>query len=272
MMCRLYGVTRAGFYAWRSRERSERERQNETLIEQIRSAHAQSRGTYGSPRVHRVLRGRGHRVGKHRVARLMRRHGIKARVATIRYTNPSVQRFYGSIPNQSLDLELKGPDQVWVGDITYLKVGSVYRYLAVVMDKYSRRVVGWAYGPRKDVRLTVRALNRAVRSRRPSRGIVFHTDRGVEYAAGAFKQRAAELGVVQSMNRPGKITDNAFIESFFHSMKADIYHGVRFTDDVALRSALKSYVPFYNQDRLHSSLQYVPPATFEQQARRTGCQ
>jgi transposase InsO family protein len=210
MMCRLYGVTRAGFYAWRSRERSERERQNEQLVAEIRAAHAHSRGTYGSPRVHRVLRRQGHRVGKHRVARLMRRHGIEARVATIRYTNPSVQRFYGSIPNQSLDLELKGPDQVWVGDITYLKVGSVYRYLAVVMDKYSRRVVGWAYGPRKDVRLTVRALNRAVHSRRPRRGIVFHTDRGVEYAAGAFKQRAAELGVVQSMNRPGKITDNAF--------------------------------------------------------------
>ena len=126
-MCRLYGVTRAGYYAWRSRERSERERQNEELTVAIRTAHAESRGTYGSPRVHQVLRRRGHQVGKHRVARLMRRHGIKARVATIRYTNPSVQRFYGSIPNQSLELELKRPDQIWVGDITYLKVGEVYR-------------------------------------------------------------------------------------------------------------------------------------------------
>jgi transposase InsO family protein len=271
-MCRLYGVTRAGFYAWRSRERSERERQNETLAAEIRTVHADSRGTYGSPRVHQVLRRRGHRVGKHRVARLMRRHGIKARVATIRYTNPSVQRFYGSIPNQSLDLELKGPDQVWVGDITYLKVGAIYRFLAVVMDKYSRRIVGWAYGPRKDVRLTVRALNRAVRARRPAAGILFHTDRGVEYAALAFKQRAAELGVVQSMNRPGKITDNAFIESFFHSMKADVFHGKRFDDDESVRAVLKDYLPFYNGARLHSSLNYVPPATFEQQARRTGCQ
>jgi transposase InsO family protein len=271
-MCRLYGVTRAGYYAWRSRERSERERQNEALIEQIRTAHAESRGTYGSPRVHQVLRRRGHQVGKHRVARLMRRHGIKARVATIRYTNPSVQRFYGSIPNQSLDLELKGPDQVWVGDITYLKVGSVYRYLAVVMDKYSRRVVGWAYGARKDVRLTLRALERAVHRRRPARGIVFHTDRGVEYAAGAFKQRALELGVVQSMNRPGKITDNAFIESFFHSMKADVFHGKSFGDDDSVRAVLKDYLPFYNRARLHSSLDYVPPATFEQQAREAGCQ
>ena len=272
MMCRLYGVTRAGFYIWRSRERSERERHNETLAAEIRAVHGESRGTYGSPRVHQVLRRRGHHVGKHRVARLMRAHGIKARVATIRYTSPGIQRFFGSITNQSLDVELERPDQIWVGDITYLKLGSVYRYLAVVMDKYSRRVVGWSYGPRKDVRLTLQALDRAVRSRRPAPGLVFHTDRGIEYAASAFKRRVAELGIIQSMNRPGTITDNAFIESFFHSMKSDIYHGVRFTDNFTLQSALRSYVPFYNNDRLHSSLQYVPPATFERQVRRTGCQ
>ena len=271
-MCRLYGVTRAGFYAWRSRERSERERQNETLTSEIRAVHAESRGTYGSPRVHQVLRHRGHRVGKHRVARLMRRHGIKARVATIRYTNPSIQRFFGQIANESLALELSRPDQVWVGDITYLKVGAIYRYLAVVMDKYSRRVIGWSYGPRKDVALTLRALNAAVRNRRPRSAVLFHSDRGTEYAAVAFKERLAELGFTQSMNRPGRITDNAFIESFFHSMKTDIYHGLRYERDDEIRAALRSYVPFYNHDRLHSSLSYVPPATFEQQARRTGCQ
>jgi len=272
LMCRLYGVTRAGFYAWRSRERSERERHNEALASEIRVVHEQSRGTYGSPRVHQALRRRGHRVGKNRVARLMRRHGIKARVATIRYTNPAIQRYFDSVLNEQLDLELTGPDQVWVGDITYLKVGSVYRYLAVVMDKYSRRIVGWSYGPRKDVPLTLRALNRAVASRRPKRGLVFHTDRGSEYAASAFKDRLAELGFRQSMNRPGKMTDNAFIESFFHSMKSEIYHGLRFIDDIQIRDAVKGYMPFYNQDRLHSSLRYVSPATFELQARETGCQ
>lgn len=271
-MCRLYGVTRAGFYAWRSRERSERERQDEELTVAIRAVHVESRGTYGSPRVHQVLRRRGHQVGKNRVARLMQRHGIKARVATIRYTSPSTQRFFDALRNEQLDLELTGPDQVWVGDITYLKVGNVYRYLAVVMDKYSRRVVGWSYGPRKDVPLTLRALNRAVASRRPKRGLVFHTDRGSEYAATAFKDRLAELGFRQSMNRPGKMTDNAFIESFFHSMKAEIYHGLRFANDDEIRDALEDYMPFYNQERLHSSLHYVPPATFERQARRTGCQ
>jgi len=169
LMCRVYGVTTAGFYAWRSRERSERERQNETLAAEIRAVHTESHGTYGSPRVHQVLKHKGHRVGKHRVARLMRAHGIKARVATIRYTNPGLQRYYGSIPNQQLDMKLMAPDQVWVGDITYLKVAGIYRYLAVVMDKYSRRVVGWSYGPRKDVKLTLEALNRAVGSRFTSR-------------------------------------------------------------------------------------------------------
>jgi putative transposase len=266
-MCRVYGVTRAGFYAWRSRERSERERQNESLAGEIRAVHSQSRGTYGSPRVHQALRGRGHRVGKHRVARLMRAHGIKARVATIRYTSPGLQRHYIAIPNRQFDLELERTDQVWVGDITYLKVGSIYRYLAVVMDKYSRRVVGWSYGPRKDARLTLKALNRAVHSRRPSAGVVFHTDRGIEYSAAAFKERIAELGFIQSMNRPGKVTDNAFIESFFHSMKSETFHGYRFNEDHEVRSALKSYLPFYNRDRLHSSLDYVSPATFERQAR-----
>jgi putative transposase len=173
----------------------------------------------------------------------------------------------GSIPNQQLDLELKTPKQVWVGDITYLKVAGIYRYLAVVMDKYSRRVVGWSYGPRKDVKLALEALNRAVGSRRPSSAAVFHTHRGIEYAAGAFKERIAELGFTQSMNRPGKVTDNAFIESFFHSMKSEVFHGYRFNDDSEVRSVLKDYLPFYNRDRLHSSLDYVSPATFERQAR-----
>ena len=263
-MCRVYGVTRAGYYAWRSRERSERERRNEVLLGRIRRVHEQSRGLYGSPRVHRALRDDGETASENRIARLMRAHCIKARVARIRYTNHKLQSFFDGGRNEQLELELTGPDQVWVGDITYLKVGQVYRYLAVVMDKYSRRVLGWAYGPRKDVALTLKALNRAVHSRRPVPGLIFHTDRGIEYAALAFKARLAQLGITQSMNRPGKVTDNAFIESFFHSMKSEVYHGLRYHRDDDIRAMLKSYLPFYNSARLHSSLNYVPPATFEQ--------
>jgi transposase InsO family protein len=265
-MCRVYEVTRAGFYAWRTRERSERERQNAKLADRIKAVHTASRGTYGSPRVYRALRQRGCSAGENRIARVMRAHGIKARVATIRYTNPTLQRFFAGTRNEQLELDLKAPDQVWVGDITYLKVGGIYRYLAVVMDKYSRRVLGWAYGKRKDVALTLKSLNHAVRRRRPSRGLIFHTDRGIEYAAGAFKDRLAELGITPSMNRPGKVTDNAYIESFFHSMKTDIVHGLIFTEDHQIEQAVRHYVPFYNGTRLHSSLNYVPPATFERLA------
>jgi putative transposase len=263
-MCRLYGVTRAGYYQWRSRERSERERRNEALLGRIRRVHEQSRGIYGSPRVHRALREEGVMASENRVARLMRAHRIKARVAKIRYTNHKLQSFFDGGRNEQLGLELSGPDQVWVGDITYLKVGGIYRYLAVVMDKYSRRVVGWAYGKHKDVALTLKALNRAVHRRRPQRGLIFHTDRGIEYAALAFKARLSQLGITQSMNRPGKVTDNAFIESFFHSMKSEVYHGLKYHRDDDIQAALKSYLPFYNSDRLHSSLNYVSPATFEQ--------
>lgn len=259
-------MTRAGYYAWRSRERSERERQNAALVGRIRRVHQASRGTYGSPRVYQALRKQGYSASENRVARVMRAHRIKARVATIRYTNPTLQRFFAGARNEQLEIDLKAPDQVWVGDITYLKVGAIYRYLAVVMDKYSRRVLGWAYGKRKDVALTLKALNRAVRYRRPARGLIFHTDRGIEYAAGAFKERLAELGITQSMNRPGKVTDNAYIESFFHSMKSDIVHGLTFTQDDEIESAVRDYVPFYNGTRLHSSLNYVPPATYERLA------
>ncbi len=264
-MCRVYGVTRAGFYGWCSRERSEREHQNETLTQRIGAVHRASRGTYGSPRVYQALRQQGCPASENRVARLMRRHGIRARVATIRYTNPTLQRFFAAARNEQLGVDLKAPDQVWVGDITYLKVGGIYRYLAVVMDKYSRRVLGWAYGRRKDVALTLRALDRAVRYRKSPRGLIFHTDRGIEYAAGAFKARLTELGITQSMNRPGKVTDNAYIESFFHSMKSDIVHGLTFTEDRQIESAVRSYIPFYNGVRLHSSLNYVSPATYEKQ-------
>ena len=150
---------------------------------------------------------------------------------------------------------------------THKRSHGIYRYLAVVMDKHSRRVLGWAYGKNKNVALTLKALNRAARHRHPAPGLIFHTDRGIEYAALAFKARLSELGITQSMNRPGKMTDNAFIESFFHSMKSEVYHGLRYQTDNHIHAALKSYLPFYNSARLHSSLNYVSPATFERQVR-----
>lgn len=261
-MCQLHGVTRAGYYAWRKRDPSARTLENDRLLASIRRAHEASRGTYGSPRIYRLLQSQGEIAGENRIARLMRSAGIKARVATIRYTVPNMKRFF-IIPNRQLDNPNTALNQVWVGDITYLKVGAVYRYLAVVMDKCSRRIVGWAFGRQKNVALTLRALNHAVSRRRPPAGLIFHTDRGIEYAANAFRERLAELGIVQSMNRPGQVTDNAHMESFFHSMKADLIHGHAFSHDRQMLAALRSYLPFYNRRRIHSSLNYVSPATYE---------
>ena len=264
-MCRVYGVTRAGFYAWRSRGPSHRTQENETLSGKIRRVHQASRGTYGSPRVYQRLQELGVSVGENRVARLMSRLGIKGRWATLRYTSPNLKKFYGSLPNQQVEHPAAAPDQVWVADITYLKVGSIYRYLAVVMDRCSRRIIGWALGKQRNVALTLRALNHAVAKRRPPPGLIFHTDRGIEYYANAFRKRLSKLKITQSMNRPGKVTDNAFMESFFHSMKADVIHGNTFSEDGQLLTVLRSYFPFYNHSRMHSSLNYVSPATYENQ-------
>lgn len=261
-MCRIYGVTRAGYYAWRER-RPARGAETDALVCAIRQAHTESRGTYGSPRIYRQLQRQGITAGENRIARLMRQHGLKGRVATHRYTSPAMKRFFGNLPNRQHDHPAAAMDQVWVGDITYLKVGPVYRYLAVVMDRCSRAVIGWSYGARKDVGLTLRALNRAIHNRRPAPGVIFHTDRGVEYAAKAFRQRLAQAGITQSMNRPGKVTDNAFIESFFHSMKAETIYGHRFDIDAEMLSALRSYIPFYNRSRIHSSLNYMSPREYE---------
>jgi putative transposase len=264
-MCRVYGVTRGGYYAWRQRPVSISAQQDEKLSSQIRRVHEESRGTYGSPRVHRQLKSLGVEVGENRVARLMRTEGIKARAAKRSYNRPHMNRFYACVPNRAREVEVTRPDQVWVGDITYLKVGTIYRYLAVVMDKYSRRILSWAFGKTREAKLTLRALNRAVRKRCPPPGLIFHSDRGMEYASSPFKARLAQLGLVQSMNRPGKMNDNVYIESFFHSMKSDIVHGVRFDEDHQIVAEVRNYMPFYNNKRLHSSLDYVPPATYEQQ-------
>lgn len=265
LMCRVYGVTRAGFYAWRSRVPSHRVQENESLAGQIRRVHQASRGTYGSPRVYQRLRELGVSVSENRVARLMSRLGIQGRWATLRYTSPNLKKFFGSLPNQQHEHPAEQPNQVWVADITYLKVGAIYRYLAVVMDRCSRRIVGWAFGRQKNVVLTLRALNHAVAKRRPKPGLIFHTDRGIEYYANAFRERLKQLQITQSMNRPGKVTDNAFMESFFHSMKADVIHGNTFAEDNQLLSILRSYIPFYNRSRMHSSLNYVSPAMYENQ-------
>jgi putative transposase len=212
--------------------------------------------------MHQALRQAGWRVSRRRVERLMRLAGLRARVVRVYRSNPRLHRFYDQHPNRLLSGRATQVDQIWVGDVTYVPVGGQWRYLAVVLDQWSRRVVAWALGRRRDTQLTRRVLDAAVRHRRPSTGLIFHSDRGSEYVGSGLRDRLAILGFRQSSTRRGP-EDNAHMESFFHSLKAEALHGISFASEAALRATIRRYVHYYNHRRAHSALKYLSPVDFE---------
>ena len=266
-MCRVLGVQRSGYYAWRRREPSGREQANQALLRIIEAEHQASRNTYGSPRIQVALRQQGMRCGRHRVARLMRRHQIVA--VPRRKRHPlTTQRQPGAVPapnRLNQDFTATAPNQKWVSDFTYIETGEGWLYLAVVLDLFSRRVIGWAMRQTMDVELVEAALCMALRDRKPPAGLLHHSDQGSQYTASSYLELLNTVSALHSMSRVGNCYDNAVVESFFGTLKTECVTAP-FATRADARTTIFEYLEvWYNRKRLHSALGYCSPVLFEQQ-------
>jgi putative transposase len=265
-LCRVFGVSRSGYYAWRGRAPSARARADGALTARIHEIHTTSRGTYGSPRVHAELRATGVRCGRNRVARLMRQAsltGCRRRRPRPRTTTPDRR----AAPAPDLvrrAFRPAAPNRLWVADLTYVATWEGWVYLAVVLDAFSRKVVGWAMAEHLRTEVVLAALNMALRTRRPAPGLVHHSDRGSQYAALAFGHRLQETGLVASMGAVGDSYDNAVAESFFATLKGELVDRQPWPRRAAARLAIFEYVEgWYNRRRRHSTLGYLSPTEYE---------
>ena len=261
VMCEVLGVSRGGYYAWAGRTESARATDDRALAAEIRAAHEASRSRYGSPRVHAELRARGRRVGRKRVARLMRGMGLAARRRRrFRRTTDSRHAFPIAPNLLERNFTAAAPDRVWLADLTYIWTAQGWLYLAVVLDLYTRRVVGWAMADHLRHELTLAALDMAIVRQRPAPGLVHHADRGVQYAAHGYRIRLQHHGMVCSMSRKGDCWDNAPMESFFATLKGELVEEADYETRDEARADLFQYIEgFYNQRRLHSGLGYLTP-------------
>jgi putative transposase len=266
IMLRVLNVSKSGFYAWLKRLTSPRVKQNATLLEEIKVVHEASRGSYGSPRVTAALRRTGSRVSKHRVARLMRTAELrgkshrKSRVSTTNSKHCEPR----NVNLLERDFTASEPDQKWLSDVTYLPTMEGWLYLAVVLDVFSRRIVGWAFSSSLESYLVVSAFDMACQSRKPTHGLVFHSDQGVQYASAEFRAALSRLEVVQSMSRRGDCWDNSPCESFFSTLKLELdLRKSRGTKLETQAIVFEWMEVFYNRQRLHSSLDFQSPAEFE---------
>ncbi len=269
MMCAALGLSASGYYAWRGRPESARSVANRELTEDIRLIHAESSGCYGSPRIHATLRRYGRRVGRSRVERLMRRAGLRGLAALPRRARTTNSRHgYPIAPNRlARNFEAAAPNQVWLADLTYIPTGEGWLYLAAILDMHTRKIVGWSMRQTLHTEIALDALNMAVKRQRPAPGLIHHSDRGIQYAAEAYRSALARSGITPSMSRKGDCWDNAPMESFFHTLKVErVHHRVYATRDQARRDLFGYIEGFYNPRRLHSSLGYISPAEAERRA------
>lgn len=265
MMCRVLGAAKSGFYAWRGRGPSERERQDRRLAVKVREVHAMSKQRYGSPRVHAELKAQGFDVGRKRVERLMREEGLAGKQPK-RFKRTTDSEHALLVAPNALDrnFEPTEPDKSWVVDITYLWTLEGWLFLAVVIDLFSRRVVGWAVADHLRTELAMDALFGAIRRRCPGPGLVHHSDRGVQYAAKEYRRVLDEHGITCSMSRRGNCWDNAVAESFFGRLKVELLTDKVWTTRVEGQRELAEYLDvFYNFRRRHSHNEYRTPAEME---------
>ena len=268
VLCRTLEVSRAGFYAWHLRPPAARTQQDQRLGVEIQAIHAESRQRYGSPRVHAELRARGQRLGRKRVARLMRQQGLCARRRRrFRVTTDSKHAFPVAPNVLARQFAVVAPDTAWVTDITYLWTREGWLYLAVILDLFSRAVVGWAMSAHITRHLTLQALTMALGRRRPPQGLLHHSDRGSQYASTDYRDALRAHGMVCSMSRRGNCWDNAVAESFFATLKVELGHDdLPWLTRAHAQGEVFEYIEgFYNGQRRHSTLGYLSPLTFERQ-------
>jgi transposase InsO family protein/transposase-like protein len=267
-LCKVMQVRRSGFYAWSLRGVSDRAQVDQQLAVEVRAVFGEHKRRYGSPRVHRELGKRGTKVCRHRVARLMREQDLRARPRR-RYARTTDSRHsLPTAPNLlARNFTVDGPDRVWAGDVTYLPTLEGWLYLAVLLDLYSRRVVGWALSERNDEALTLAALERALGQRQPLSGLLHHSDRGTTYASGTYQDVLVQNGIVCSMSRKGNCWDNAVAESFFSTLDIECGNQEPFSSRAEARRLVLDYIlGYYNPTRLHSFLGYESPMEFERAA------
>ena len=266
-LCRVLGVSRSGYYGWRSRPVSARAQDNTRLLQRIRQIHTRSRENYGAVKTWEALTEAGESCGRHRVARLRQAHGIEAKRMRRFHSAYAARNTEASAPNLlNRDFTASTPDRVWVGDVTFIATREGWLYLAVLLDLFSRKVVGWAMGNRQDRSLVIDALMMAIEHRRPKPGLIHHTDQGILYATSAYRGILTAQQMIPSMSRKGDCYDNAVAESFFSNLKNELtwHHDFRHRDEA--RAAVFEYIEvFYNRQRSHQTLGYVSPVRYEAQ-------